>query len=1176
MVGSTKLSRLSGSINITPLLVFAVFVIGILVSGFLNYRYHKNKIIEGKKHELATVGHLKADQVKQWKQERTKDANLLLNNRLLADQLEQFFITGSTEENKELMSFLSNFAKDYDLESLSIINSYGTHQIVLPENSKKNRKFAALIPKYQSYTTAEFVDLPDTDGSTELFIWVPICKDPLKRSSVMAYAILQFYPSFALLSSENQETYEEHGLKVFLADYHPSHLSYLNFGAKEQLPSPSVTEPFQSAISRNNASGVFEQILPDGASFLGSYKKIEGQSWYTLVVYPKKDLDIALKKQLTLIVLIISLFILVLGILSATWWWHQRLLFHRRIYATEMEHRALSKKYEFLVKFAYDIIILTDQDLNIIEFNYRALEVFGYTREEMSKMSIFDLHAPETVSKITSKINILNEEQAVFFETQDVRKDGSIFPVEYSARLFEMDGEKYYQFIGRDISDRRNAEEELDRIFNLVPDMICVASTDGYFQRLNPAWEKTLGYSTKTLLETPFSDLIHPDDLNPTISEIQKQIDGKVTKNFTNRYKCSDGTYKWFDWVANPSPDGEMLFAAARDITEKKQSAEERETMINLLRLLNSRTNLPNLVLSVLSFLKEVTNCEAIALRLKEGDDFPYYETLGFLQQFVTEEKSLLPKNQQDIKFDRNGKMMLECNCGDVLSRSYNYADKDTGPYGSFWSNCLYDTISGSADQQFPTVRRNMCAKFGYQSIVLIPLHMGGEIFGLIQINDRQKDKFSESLILFLEKLCENIAIAISQRRSQEELIESNFQVQKINDELMRAKEKAEESDRLKSAFLANMSHEIRTPMNAVIGFTEILLKPNLSEEKRNRYAAMIKHRSHDLLRIIEDVLDISKIEVGQMKVVVSEVSLPVLLNELYEYYKLKKETMEGKSPISIKLLLPQELSKARIKADSLRLKQVLNNLLDNALKFTEQGSIEFGCRLELPNQLLFYVRDSGIGIAPEKHKVVFDPFRQAEESTFSRQYGGVGLGLSIVKGMVTLMKGRIWLESELEKGTCFYFTIPYSPSKEVEEATIEPSGLKNNIWASNTLLVVEDDEVNSLCINEMLNDTGVKIFNAFNGEDAIRIFNAEPSINVILMDIRLPDTTGLVLTPVMLNKRPEVAIIAQTAYASPEDAQECINAGCSDYISKPITKQRLLSTLAKYMNKRRVEHKSV
>ncbi len=242
--------------------------------------------------------------------------------------------------------------------------------------------------------------------------------------------------------------------------------------------------------------------------------------------------------------------------------------------------------------------------------------------------------------------------------------------------------------------------------------------------------------------------------------------------------------------------------------------------------------------------------------------------------------------------------------------------------------------------------------------------------------------------------------------------------------QLEEAKVKAEESDRLKSSFLANMSHEIRTPMNAVMGFSELLSRPDLSITKREEFAHLIRQRSKDLLAIVNDILDISKIESGQIVSKPSKGNIAELLDQLLTNFSAEVNHLHGKA-IVVKTSNELNGDENNVVADFTRLHQVMSNLLNNALKFTESGSIEFGCKLQNGDTLLFYVHDTGMGIESSKHEIIFKPFQQASATTH-QQYGGTGLGLAIIKGLIRLWNGNIWVESEIGKGSTFYFTMPY------------------------------------------------------------------------------------------------------------------------------------------------------
>jgi PAS domain S-box-containing protein len=382
-------------------------------------------------------------------------------------------------------------------------------------------------------------------------------------------------------------------------------------------------------------------------------------------------------------------------------------------------------------------------------------------------------------------------------------------------------------------------------------------------------------------------------------------------------------------------------------------------------------------------------------------------------------------------------------------------------------------------------------------------------------------------------------------------------------DQLFKAKVKAEESDRLKTAFLQNMSHEIRTPMNAIMGFSELLVRNYNDKSKLEHFSKIINQRCSDLLVIIDDILDIAKIESGQLTVNNENCNLNALFAELKLFFE-EHQTRLGKQHIKFTLQANCDKKKLIIETDKIKLKQILINLIGNAFKYTDHGQIDGGCKLD-NNNIIFYVSDTGIGIAQEKQQMIFERFTQIEPIP-NRLFGGTGLGLSIVKGLVELLKGKIWLDSKLGKGTTFYFSLPYKSANTIEQEPLSKEEKNYEYSLKNkTMLIVEDDPYNISFIKEILSETGINLLFANYGKDAIQIATSKP-LDLILMDINLPDITGYDATLIIRQQNPNIKIIAQTAYAASEDKQKALNAGCIDYISKPLKSNMLISLIIKHI----------
>ena len=382
----------------------------------------------------------------------------------------------------------------------------------------------------------------------------------------------------------------------------------------------------------------------------------------------------------------------------------------------------------------------------------------------------------------------------------------------------------------------------------------------------------------------------------------------------------------------------------------------------------------------------------------------------------------------------------------------------------------------------------------------------------------------------------------------------------KVETELIAAKEKAEESDRLKTAFLQNMSHEIRTPMNAIMGFADLLPEFFDDKKKLNKFAKIIKNRGVDLLEVITEILDIAKIESGQLNVIPEVCKMGTLFGEvelLIDEYRKRID----KNQIEFKLRIGQNVRMLEVFIDQEKLKQILINLIRNAFKFTNSGKIELCCKIYEPKVFTFSIADTGIGIAKEKHTEIFSPFTQASNDK-SQLYGGPGLGLSIVQGLLNLLGGKIWLESEKGKGSTFFFSLPFvMKDQQVPKISKEKSSDKSFFQSNAKILIVEDDEYNAEYLLEILSDTDFDILHTCYGRKAIEIC-AEQAIDMVLMDIRLSDLNGYEVTSQIKSRNPEIKVIAQTAYATLEDRQIALESGCDDYLSKPIGRELLMSRI--------------
>jgi PAS domain S-box-containing protein len=392
------------------------------------------------------------------------------------------------------------------------------------------------------------------------------------------------------------------------------------------------------------------------------------------------------------------------------------------------------------------------------------------------------------------------------------------------------------------------------------------------------------------------------------------------------------------------------------------------------------------------------------------------------------------------------------------------------------------------------------------------------------------------------------------------ELKKSINHIQHIKNDLNLAKANVEEAVQLKSAFLSNISHEIRTPVNAIVGFSAFLLEPEMNKEKLNEYVHIINLNARQLLSNISDIIDISKIEVGQFPINSELVTINKLMRNLFVTYRKLVDYKRIRlvySPES-----PNDLS--QIKTDGSRISQVICNLLNNAIKYTSHGEIEFGYNIK-KRFVEFYVKDSGIGITPKEQLSIFQLFRKLEE-TSNRSDSGNGLGLPVSKALIEKLGGTISVNSEPGKGSMFTFSIPYENEVETIAATSRTSGSKQYNWADKTILIVEDEVYNHAYIEKLLSDTDAKLLNAWDGKLAVELVKTHPEISMVIMDLRMPVMDGYESMQIIKKFRPKLPVIAQTAYAYGHDTKKGLEAGFDNFLIKPIDSNLFKKVINSYL----------
>ena len=493
--------------------------------------------------------------------------------------------------------------------------------------------------------------------------------------------------------------------------------------------------------------------------------------------------------------------------------------------------------------------------------------------------------------------------------------------------------------------------------------------------------------------------------------------------------------------------------------------------------------------------------------------------------------------------------------------------------FKSLFDQAADGILVGISTGEIIEANNSMCVLVGYKENELIGSNIKG-LFDKTELITKPLRydliKKGESIIrerTIVSKDGQHIPVEMSTKILNDGRMQAIFrditERKKSQKELILAKEKAEESDRLKTAFLANMSHEIRTPMNSILGFTNLLNIPNLTVEKQHKYIDIIKKSGRRMLETVNDLIDISHIETGQVVVTTCELSVNEEMKNLYDIFEPEADKK------GLQLIYNQLLNEvdSNIITDQIKINSILTNLIKNAIKYTDEGQIEMSC-IRKGGKLEFCIKDSGIGIPTDRHQAIFNRFVQADIED-KRAFEGSGLGLAISKAYIEMLEGNIWLTSEEKKGSSFYFTLPWKPVKEKKNEPKNEETETGTIYSSRKLkiLIAEDDEVSYQHLLILLEEIAYEILQTHSGMEAIQLCIANPDIDLVLMDIKMPQMNGYKATREIRKFNKQVVIIAQTAYALTGDREKALKAGCDEHLTKPINSDHLMELIHKHIH---------
>ncbi len=803
---------------------------------------------------------------------------------------------------------------------------------------------------------------------------------------------------------------------------------------------------------------------------------------------------------------------------------------------------------------ANEMIFSTTLEGNLLYVNSRWCETLGFDKDEILNIHIDDFLDKESIKLFKSKYEkVLKSGKTAYFEAvfltknkKDVYVDGYLSFQQRKKNSLEIKG-FFHNITKRKLAVEafRAAELALKTIVNNTHDAIFILNENGKIINFNGKMLEIYEISNDLAYTYDFEDYIKTNEKNPLNAIVKEKINSGDKLIFEAvgqkplTKECFVAELVLSRIMLN---SGNYILANVRDITIRKNAAiKEKKHREDLLFLKDS-----------LSGLQEQPSIDAICNytgKILEN----YVENSVILFNLDVGKGAPLIRNVFGINKDVEAKLtrILQWN---PIGKSYKYRDdiKElllTGKIEVFTKG--FDEFICSIAPRSVLSSIDRIAKIN--KIYTIGLIHNQILYGGIYIftSHSSEIKNPRSIEIFISQF----TAAISRKLIEKELIKGN--------------EKLEQVEQLETSFLTNFGHEMRTPLNGIVGFTELMMRYKINSEKQEKYLRLLHQNGKSLNSLVTDIINILEIDRNKLEISKGTININEFLNDLYNFFKAEL-LVNGKDDIKL-IVEPkyQENRQTLIFSDELRLKQIFEKLLGNAIKFTEKGYIKFGYKEIDNSKLLFFVEDTGIGVSKKSQEIIFNRFIQ-EDSSLTRKYSGVGIGLAISKGLVELLGGKIWIESTQGKGTTFKFLLDAKLKNKASNAHAdkEPNDEKIN-WENNKILIIEDDLTSQVYLSALLEETGVKIFRAVDCKQAFEVFHKNKDIDLILVDIQFPEVRGYAVMKIV-NK--ELRIIEQTSNIEKPERKHFLQAGYDDFIEKPIDKNSLMSIISKFFEEKTKE----